>query len=302
MSHSVQNPCYANSSSLLFTVFTAGYNGGAAGIEEVSANGGSIHRVVFHAGHDAVNLPGNCFSSRTGRLAYSADLVSTDNIWTATSGRLDRSEHQVTCLTAPYMHAEEPSWSPNGEWLVYEVANDRKPDQVSIYKIPATNSCQHPGPPTLLVSGSSPSASINQEPNWSPDGNRIVFQRETDFAHGYVNLWMITPLGTDLTRITDDPSSDTDASWSPTSTSIVYSTDRGAPSSAAGANLFVVASVRDGAQVRLTSQCFYNGAPSWSPNGKWVSFETALVPDNNNPNRTAIWRTLASARPSTPSC
>jgi Tol biopolymer transport system component len=53
-----------------------------------------------------------------------------------------------------------------------------------------------------------------------------------------------------------DPNSDTDASWSPSSTSIVYSTDYHAPSGRAGTNLFIVSAAADGAKVRLTSQCY----------------------------------------------
>lgn len=129
-----------------------------------------------------------------------------------------------------------------------------------------------------------------------------MFQRETDFSDGYVNLWMIKPAGKDMTRITNDPYSDTDASWSPTSKYIVYSTDYEASTGSAGANLFIVAATANGTRFRLTSQCYYDGAPSWSPDGNWVSFETALVRDDNNPTKTAVWRIPAFARPPAPKC
>jgi TolB protein len=299
---SIQNPCYENDSTLFFTEFTSHYNNGDASLEAVASGGGRARQVVAHAGNEAVNLPGSCFNSVTGRIAFAYDLVDTDNIWTSRPGALNDDAHQVTCLTNPTLHAEEPSWSPDGKWLVYEVDNDHNWKQVSIYEIPATNSCAHPVAPTLLVNGSSPVSSINQEPNWSPNGKWIVFQRETNFSAGYVNLWMIHPSGTDLTRITDDPNSDTDASWSPTSASVVYSTDYHAPTGNAGTNLFIVAAVADGTKVRLTSECFYDGAPSWSPDGKWVSFETALVRNNNDPTKTAVWRIAATARPGSPKC
>lgn len=277
---SIQNPCFVGNSRLMVTEFSSYYNNGDASIDELPAGGGSTRRVVYHAGHDAVDLPGACFNELTGRIAFSSDLIDTDNIWTALPGTLNDSEHRVTCLTVPYLHAEEPSWSPNGQWLTYEVDDDHDADRVSIHKIPATNTCAHPHRPTLLVSGSSPSSSINQEPNWSPNGRWILFQRETDFASGNLNLWMITPSGTDLTRVTDDPDSDADASWAPSSTSIVYSTNFDAPTGNAGTNLFIVVAAAVGRKVRLTSQCYYDGAPSWSPDGNWVSFETALVVDN----------------------
>lgn len=310
---SAQNPCYVpNSNTLLFTEFTAGYNNpsgtGSAGLFSVAAAGGNPSTVVFHSGQSAVNLPGTCYSSATGRIAYSSDLVNTDNIWTSLPGARNDSEHQVTCLTAPTLHAEEPSWAPDGKTLTYELDDDNDVNRTTIWTIPANNNCAHPVAPTEIVpapSGRCPGQKApppdNHEPNWSPNGKQIVFQSAATDSAETVNLWTVTPGGCGLTRVTNDTDSDTDPSWSPDSRSIVYSTDFEAPTGIA--NLFVVKAVAGGAKTRLTSQCFYDGAPSWSPDGRSVSFESWADPHSDtNDHPTSIWRIAASAHPTAPHC
>jgi TolB protein len=306
---SAQNPCYVSSSQLLFTLFTSGYNNpantGSAGLFATPAAGGAPSELVFHREQSAVNEPGTCYSAAAGRIAYSSDLESafsnTDNVWTSLPGALSDSEHEVTCYQAP-LHAQEPSWSPDGKTLVYELDNDRAPNATSIWTIPASNNCETPLAPTRIYPCATCAVSgANHEPNWSPNGGEIVFQHQARPPNGAINLWMVRPNGSEPMAITTDPNSDTDASWSPDGSAIVYSTDFQAPTGVA--NLFIVTATAGGAKTRLTSQCFYDGAPSWSPDGAWVSFETWANPHKSNRDfPTAIWRIPASARPAAPSC
>jgi TolB protein len=76
----------------------------------------------------------------------------------------------------------------------------------------------------------------------------------------------------------------------------VYSSDYNPENVAnplASANLFVI-SASGGTPIRLTNQSYYDGAPSWSPDGKWVSFETGVVdPAVGDPDLTSIWKIAA---------
>jgi TolB protein len=312
---SAQNPCYLGSAStLLFNGFSDSYNSntGSAGLFSIPATGGNPATVVLHPGQMAVNLPGTCYSAAAGRIAYSSDrptaFSNTDNIWTSAPTATSSGEHQVTCYVNTVgtdLHAQEPSWSGDGKTIVYELADGNKPNVTTIWTIRANNNCLHPLAPTKIVpSGRCPSSTLpsdNHQPNWSPDGKHIVFQSSTSDGATTVNLWTVQPNGCGLTQVTKDPNSDTDASWSPDSRSIVYSTDLGAPTGVA--NLFIVNAVANGAKTRLTSQCYYDGAPSWSPDGNWVSFESWADPHNdNNDHPTSIWRIPATARPAAPKC
>ncbi len=309
---SAQNPCYLPGVKLLFTRFTNGYNNdpnqpGSAGLYQIPAAGGAPTTVDFASGSSAVNMPGTCYNAAANRVAFAWDVQNTDNIWT--SSVTGGSPHQVTCITDPTLHAQEPTWSSDGKTLVYELVNDNNPDVTTIWTVPATDGCVplnfHP---TKIVGVSLPCNSgkvpptDNHQPAFSPDGKRIVFQSSATADATAVNLWTVQPNGCGLTQITSGPNQDTDPSFSPDSTKLVYSTNL--RSSGAGfANLFIVPAVAGGVPTRLTSQCYLDGAPSWSPDGNWVSFETWPLRDpQNGENPTAIWRIPATARPSDPSC
>src|SRR5262249_54495981 len=128
------------------------------------------------------------------------------------------------------------------------------------------------------------------QPNWSPDGNKILFQRETtDWA-----IYTITPEGAGLFRVTPDGYSSTDASWSPDSSHIVYSAST---SSIVGANLFV-SSATGGSPVRVTNSNGYDGAVSWSPDGQWLAYESSDDPSGKA--RTRIMKVRAPSPSGSP--
>jgi TolB protein len=145
----------------------------------------------------------------------------------------------------------------------------------------------------VLVNGSTTHTS-NHEPNWSPDGTKIVFQRVE--PGGFVNLYTVSPAGGTPSRVTNDRNSDTDASWSRDSKWIVYSSDyKGGTGALNEANIFVVGAT-GGTPVRVTNQPYYDGAPSWSPDGKTISFESAFISTPRD-EPTGIWSIAAPALP-----
>lgn len=311
--YSAEHPCFAlGGSRIIFTEYTGGYNNasnsGSALIYALPAPGGVPRTLVYHLGNAAVNLPGSCYSRSAGRLVYSSDVGLTDNIWTAVPAGLDDSERQVTCYMSPSLHALEPTWSPDGKFVVYALVNDRTPGRATLWRIAATSDCQHPLAPTEIVPGPRRCRAANsgagldsREPNWAPNGTQIAFQRQSHAPGGPINLWTVAPDGCGLTQLTRDSNQDTDPSWSPDSRSIVYSTDFG--SITGTANLFIIAPHVGAPAVRLTGQCFYDGAPSWSPDGRWVAFESWPVANpSGNDIPTALWRIRAGARPARPSC
>ncbi len=97
------------------------------------------------------------FSRDQKWIAYSAFPEST--IWRSRPDGTGELE-----LTYPPMQAIFPRWSPNGKWLAFIGDVPGKPDRV--YLVPADG-----GPATpMLAHGFS-----QFDPNWSPDGNEIMF-------------------------------------------------------------------------------------------------------------------------------
>ena len=66
---------------------------------------------------------------------------------------------------------------------------------------------------------------LNENPNWSPDGRRIVF--DSDRAEpGDLEIYSMRADGTDVRRLTESPSLDALPAYSPDGKQIVFISDR----------------------------------------------------------------------------
>ncbi len=127
----------------------------------------------------------------------------------------------------------------------------------------------------------------DRQPNWSPVGDRIVFQRRSPGSDDW-NLYTMAPDGSDIRPVTTAPSSDTDASWSPDGRWIVYSSDYGG---LPVPNIFVIPA-NGGKTVQVTlSSTNEDSAPSWSPGSgsdQWIAFESHEGVAEDTP--ASLWR------------
>ena len=274
---SAQNPAFSpDGKTVLFTIFHQGYNDGPAGLYLLPLASNVISTLLFDDDQDSVNLPGSSWNADTNRVTFASDREDTDEIWTISpdGSNLLRITHHTSAT-----YFIEPSFSPNGQWIVFEVDNDAPEDkqQGSIWKIRIDGSGL-----TKLVGGTG-SGRDDRQPNWSPRGDRILFQRRLVGTDDW-NLYTMAPDGSDIQPVTDTPSGDTDASWSPDGDWIVYSADFGA---APLPNIFVIPAV-GGKPVRITHDDNHeDGAPSWSPDGKWIAFESHKNENEDSP--TSLW-------------
>ncbi len=268
---SLQNPAFSpEGDRILLTVFREGYNEGPADLLIADADGHDV-RVLVSDGSENVNLPGSAWSAARGEIVFSSSREPHDEIYVIGEDADPGDEERVTdrAMNASY----EPSFSPDGEWIVFE----RHPIDVEgegvIVRCRADD-----GEDCVELS---PEGGDCRQPNWSPAGERIVFQCLDD---GRWDLWTVRAGGEDLARITSGPGDCTDASFSPGGDRIVFSSDRG---ELPNANLFIVQADGSGWS-RLTVFDGYDGAPSWSPDGEWIAFESSSG-DSDGSAGTSIW-------------
>jgi len=104
-----------------------------------------------------------------------------------------------------------------------------------------------------------------RQPQWSPDGSRIVFQA---YWSGDYDVWSVAPDGTELEQLTSGPFDDREPSWSPDGERVVFSSDRGGSYDVWELTLGTV-TLR-----RLTDDSGNEYTPSVSPDGRRVAYVT----------------------------
>ena len=155
----------------------------------------------------------------TPRLAWSPNgkLLAFDGRLSAGYGiyvvNLDCIHVQSSCAAiASYLgEGTNPSWSPNGDKIVFEMIKDRRAD-ISDYDVW-----------TMDANGANrinltPDEFQEYDPAWSPDGQTIAFYS----SQSPRGIYVIRPDGSGLTFLTEG----NNPAWSPDSRSLLFVTDR----------------------------------------------------------------------------
>ena len=119
----------------------------------------------------------------------------------------------------------------------------------------------------------------DEEPAWSADGQRIVFQRDFVPVEGEVDydLFTIKADGSRETRLTNSPGvSEVEPNWSPDGRRIAFASERDLDG-----NREIHTMRPDGSGVRqLTfTQNVFEGRPNWSPDGRMIAYQGATGDD-----------------------
>ncbi len=114
---------------------------------------------------------------------------------------------------------------------------------------------------------------------FSPDDSQILFHRQedsNDFQSATdFNLYVIDVASGEISQLTDEPSEEGYASWSPDGNAIVFSSDRYQESGET--DLFVMDA--DGTDVRqITDHPAKDAYPFFSPDGKFIYFDSQRAP------------------------
>jgi eukaryotic-like serine/threonine-protein kinase len=192
-------------------------------------------------------------------IVFSSLQPGNTNLWTiAASGgtpeRLVGGEN-----------AGDISISRTGNRLAYaRIAFDS-----NIWRIPGPTSSDKRSTATRLIA----STQLDQEPQFSPDGNKIVF---TSTRSGITAIWVCDRNGLNpVELVSQDGAEMGSPRWSPDSRWIAFDSPK-----AGNSDIYVISA--EGGKVRpLTSGSSNNIRPSWSRDGRWVYFGS---------NRSGDWQ------------
>ncbi len=193
-----------------------------------------------------VSSAGATTPGTNGRIAYSSSRSGNGELYSANA---DGSAERRLTWTGAW--EQSPSWSPDGTKIAYSRASAGG-GRWRIWVMNADGSDQKQLTPTADWDSSD-----EIQPRWSPDGTQIAFASTRIDTY---NIWLISPDGTGLRRVTaffsDAPS------WSPDGRQIAY----------VGSDAIGIVNSDGSNPHSITGPGGWAGAPSWSPDGSRIGF------------------------------
>ena len=256
LSGSLQNPAFSpDGEAIVFTRFRNGYNIEPADIFIYNIESQTIDTLVME-GSANVNLPGSCWNELSESIVFSSSRDPHDEIYKIDEDGVPGEETLIT-NRSDYM-AYEPTFSSDGEWIVFESHPLDVENQGVIMKHKIDNN--------ITYHALTDAEDDCRQPNWSPSGNYILFQKYDDRQW---DIWIMKSDGSDKKKVTSGSGDKTDACFTYDDQFIIYSCD----SDLEFANIYKI-SINGGNPERMTNYDGYDGAPSISPDGSKLSFES----------------------------
>ena len=199
-------------------------------------------------------------------------------------------------VTAGGHNDQFPAFSPDGKQIVFHRADD-----TDLYVVDVDGSDLR----RLTTDGAT---QAEYEPEWSPDGLRIVFEQPgCDSNDGQVCIYTIGADGSGKVNLTPEQvpaecpnvnpgvgpyGNSDDPTWSPDGRQIAY---RGTSyhcqdGSNAGGDIWVMNADGSGKRdlIRDGNNAFYDEQPSWSPDGNSIAFESDRLNGGSNGQRDIV--------------
>jgi Tol biopolymer transport system component len=174
----------------------------------VDANSGEQTPLTYQVGGDAIPVVGRfpSFSPDGRKIAFDNGGPQSGDILVVNA---DGSETPANLTQNAAARNIRPDWSPDGRKIAFVSRRDGN-DEIYVMNADGTAVTQ-------LTSTSKDAAdnepAADNAPAWSPNGQRIVFQRT--LGDGNEEIYVMNADGSDQTRLTNWPGTDEDPDWSP---------------------------------------------------------------------------------------
>ncbi|MFH1037668.1 MAG: hypothetical protein V1789_03230 [PVC group bacterium] len=285
---SCQNPVFSpDSQYILFTRFINGYNDGPSELVRIRIDATAETVIVSSADADNVNVPFGSWAS--GKICWASDRGGgAEEVFVADED--GTNIRQVTDHPTSQGYYIEPVFNPaDTNKILFEIS----PSDSSAHLIALVE--RDKGDRVTILTGGT--TYDDRLPSWSRDGSKILFQRTG--ISGPENWEIYTaaitlgdsPCLSNYVNISNATSQETDNSWSYLDTRVLSSSDYG---NLPVPNIYAFPSSGAGRPRRVTySNVYEDGAPAYSPDGKWIAFESHSTVNEDSPS--AIW--IIPARP-----
>src|SRR5437867_5831946 len=246
----------------------------AADIYLINGDGSNPRRLTentYFDGFPALSPDGRRIVFDSNRLRAAGEPFNTSDLFVMNT--------DGTAQT-PLTRGSSATWSPDGKKVAFHASASGKGQPIKADPGAATgdNDIFVVNVDDLLETGAMPknittsSAAIDDDPDWSPDGQKIVYTSHavTDdpINSATAEIYVINADGTGRPiRLTNNTEEERAPAWSPDGKRIVFSCRRGGP------DFEICVMNADGTgQVQLTDNNVPDLTPSWSPDGKRIVF------------------------------
>ena len=185
--------------------FNSNFESETTDIYLMRTDGSNIVRLTTAKGHD---FSRNGWSPDGTKFAYNSNVDGNDDVFVMD---IDVFRPEIL-VSMPDADLKTPADSPDGQRIVFSAVYPDHHSELRIFD-------RATGKAAVIVTTSSP----ENYPQWSPDGNWIAFHQE---VNGKWDIFKVRPDGSDLTNLTNDPSSDSVPVWSADSATIYFRSNR----------------------------------------------------------------------------
>lgn len=245
-------------------------SGNVADIYLVPIGGGEPRRLTY----DNRFIDGLVWTPDAREIVFPSDRGGGYGLWriSVTGGTPER-------LAVGGDNDFSPPLSPQGNRLAISRKGNRLAFvqgafDTNIWRIEIPKSKGRSNPPIKLIA----STNLDQGPEYSPDGKRIVFESTRS---GRYEIWVCDSNGTNLLQLTSFDRVTGTPRWSPDGRHIAFDARIETHS-----DIYVI-SAEGGSPRRLTTETFDDTVPSWSRDGRWIYFSSNRTGDHQ------VWKVPA---------